>query len=271
MADFALYGKPVRRLILWQSNADLLFPFARQRCVAAMSTIDSARVKAVFEQRSMYDAVVDGDYMFHAEIIAALGKWAADFGQPLRIVDLGCGDARVAVRGFADAEVASYTGVDLAESSIAEARTSTAGWNGRVELICGDLLDALRKTATSSANVVLASYSLHHFSTAEKRMLLIEIARVLEPQGVLLWIDAVRRGDESREAYIAQLTGEVMESWINLTVDERERASEHIRTADYPETEAWMMEAIAEAGFAVERTLFRGELFCGWAFLALER
>lgn len=232
-----------------------------------MSTIDSASVKAVFEQRSMYDTVVDGDYMFHAEINTALRKWAADFGRPLRIIDLGCGDARVAARGFADAEVASYVGVDLAESSVAEARRSTGSWTGRVELLCGDLLDALQQMPAASANAVLASYSLHHFSTAEKRTLLAEIVRVLEPNGVLLWIDAVRRGDESRDDYIAQLTGEVMTLWTNLTVEERERACEHIRTADFPEPAAWMMAALAEAGFAVERTLFRGELFRGWALL----
>ena len=231
-----------------------------------MSTIDSASVKAVFEQRSMYDAVVDGDYMFHSEINAALGEWARTFGRPLQIVDLGCGDARVAARGFADAEVASYVGVDLAESSIAEARRSTAAWSDHVQLICGDLLDVLQQMPAGSTNVVLASYSLHHFSTAEKRTLLAEIARVLEPNGVLLWIDAVRRNDESRDEYIATLTGEVMESWTALTIDERERACEHIRTADFPETEAWMMEAIAAAGFKVEKNLFRGELFRGWEF-----
>ena len=33
-------------------------------------------VKQVFEQRSMYDAVVAGNYMHHAELIAALAAWA---------------------------------------------------------------------------------------------------------------------------------------------------------------------------------------------------
>ncbi|WP_428306421.1 class I SAM-dependent methyltransferase [Lacipirellula sp.] len=229
-----------------------------------MSTIDSASVKAVFEQRSMYDAVVDGDYMFHAEINVALGEWSRAFGRPLRIVDLGCGDARVAARGFADAAVASYVGVDLAESSIAEARRNTAVWSDRVDLICGDLLDALQQMPAGLANVVLASYSLHHFGTAEKRTLLAEIARVLEPNGVLLWLDAVRRDDESRDEYIATLTGEVMDSWTALTIDERERACEHIRTADFPETEAWVMEAIAGAGFTVGDRLFESDLFRGW-------
>jgi len=231
-----------------------------------MSTIDSASVKAVFEHRSMYDAVVDGDYMFHAEIIAALGTWAADFGRPLRIVDLGCGDARVAVRGFANAEVASYTGVDLAESSIAEARRSTASWNSRVELICGDLLDALQQMPAGSANVVLASYSLHHFSTTDKMQLLGEIHRVLEPRGMLLWIDAVRNDGESRDEYVDELAADIKRDWTLLSLEERDRAAEHVLTSDFPETESWMMKQTSAAGFAAASRLLMGERFRGWAF-----
>ena len=114
---------------------------------------------------------------------------------------------------------------------------------------------------------MLASYSLHHFSSDDKRRLVSEIARVLETGGTLLWIDAVRGDRESREEYINRLTGEVLELWTNLTVDERERAVEHIRTADFPETEAWMMAETVSAGFVVDAELLREALFCGWAFL----
>lgn len=231
-----------------------------------MSTIDAASVKAVFEQRSMYDAVVDGNYMFHVEINAALRNWARSFGRPLRIVDLGCGDARVAARGFAAAEVAQYVGVDLAESSIAAARHSTAAWNGRVELICGDLLDALQQMQPASANVVLASYSLHHFSTADKVKLLREIGRVLEPGGALLWIDAVRDEGESRDEFVDGLADEIKRDWTLLSVEERERAAEHVLNSDFPETEAWMMEQTVPAGLAVGAKLLCGRAFKGWSF-----
>jgi ubiquinone/menaquinone biosynthesis C-methylase UbiE len=160
-----------------------------------MTDADSTAVKAVkqvFEQRSMYDAVVAGNYMHHAELVAALETWAMEFGRPLRIVDLGCGDASLAAKSFAGARVEHYVGVDLAESSIEQARLSTAAWKGRVELICGNLFDALHGLAGGSANVVLASYSLHHFSTVDKVKLLREISRAVESRGVLLWIDAVR-------------------------------------------------------------------------------
>jgi ubiquinone/menaquinone biosynthesis C-methylase UbiE len=235
-----------------------------------MTDADSTAVKAVkqvFEQRSMYDAVVTGNYMHHAKLVAALGAWAQEFGRPLRIVDLGCGDASLAAKSFAGATVEHYVGVDLAESSIEQARVSTAGWNGRVELICGNLFDALHGLADGRANVVLASYSLHHFSTADKVKLLREIGRVLESRGVLLWIDAVRDDGQSRDAYIDRLAGEIAHDWTLLSVEERQRTVEHVRSADYPETKAWMMEQTAAAGFTVELALLRGPLFEGWAFL----
>lgn len=237
-----------------------------------MTDADSTAVKAVkqvFEQRSMYDAIVAGNYMHHAELVAALGAWAKEFGRPLRIVDIGCGDASLAVKSFADARVERYVGVDLAESSIEQARLSAAAWQGRVELICGNLFDALHGMADGSANVVLASYSLHHFSTADKVKLLREIGRVLEPGGALLWIDAVRNEGESRDAYVNGLAGEIKRDWTLLSDEERQRAAEHVLTSDFPETEGWMMEQTAAAGFEVVKTLLQGELFRGWIFLRL--
>jgi len=232
-----------------------------------MTDADSIAVKAVkqvFEQRSMYDAVVTGNYMHHAELVAALGKWAREFGRPLRIVDLGCGDASLAAMSFADSKVDNYVGVDLAESSIEQARASTAAWQNRVELICGNLFDSLRGLTDGSANVVLASYSLHHFSTADKVKLLREIGRVLESRGVLLWIDAVRNEGESRDEYVNGLTCAIKRDWTLLSVEERQCAAEHVLTSDFPETEAWMMEQTAAAGFVVGSRLLNGNLFRGW-------
>ena len=79
-----------------------------------MTDANALAVKKVFEHRSMYDAVVDGNYMHHAELFAALGAWAKRFARPLRIVDLGCGDAGLAARSFTNADVEHYVGIDLA-------------------------------------------------------------------------------------------------------------------------------------------------------------
>jgi hypothetical protein len=69
-----------------------------------MATPSIARVKEVFEQWAMYDAVVQADYMRHSELVSALELWARTNGRPLRIVDLGCGDSWLATHAFRDAE-----------------------------------------------------------------------------------------------------------------------------------------------------------------------
>jgi ubiquinone/menaquinone biosynthesis C-methylase UbiE len=232
-----------------------------------MNNPDVERVKEVFEQWAMYDAVVRHDYMCHAELAKALGQWAAAFGRPLRVVDLGCSDASLPTKGFRAATVEHYLGVDLAESSIERARGNLAIWPGRFDLVCGNLADVLATLPENSANMVLASYSLHHFSTDDKLKLVGQVWRLLEPGGSFLWIDAVRNDGETHDAYIDRLTRSMSNDWIGLTVEQRQRGVEHVRTSDYPETKSWMFEHVEAAGFRPGGTLLQNEFFDGWAFL----
>lgn len=231
-----------------------------------MTDPDVDRVKEVFEQWAMYDAVVRADYMCHAELEKALGEWAAAYGRPLSIVDLGCSDAWLATHAFRHANVAHYLGVDLAESSIERARGNLAIWPGRTELVCGNLADVLAAQPDDSANTVLASYSLHHFSTGDKLKLIGEIRRLLMLGGVFLWIDAVRDEGESRDEYIDRLTQVMSNDWDDLTVEQRERGVTHVRTSDFPETKSWMLEHVEAAGFRPSATFLEDRFFDGWAF-----
>jgi SAM-dependent methyltransferase len=235
-----------------------------------MTDPDVARVKEVFEQWSLYDAVVQCDYMRHVELVRAIGAWVRSFGRPLSIVDLGCSDAWLATHAFRLAKVEHYLGVDLAESAIERARGNLAIWPGRVDLVCGNLADVLAAQPDSSANTVLASYSLHHFSTGDKLTLIGEIWRLLVPGGAFLWIDAVRDDGESHDAYIDRLTNVMSNNWTGLTVEQRERGVTHVRASDYPETKSWMLEHVEAAGFLPGGTLLADEFFDGWAFLKPE-
>jgi ubiquinone/menaquinone biosynthesis C-methylase UbiE len=232
-----------------------------------MNNPDIARVKEVFEQWAMYDAVIEHDYMCHAELVQALATWAEEFGQPLRIVDLGSSDSWLATHAFRNANVEHYLGVDLAESSIERARDNVLIWPGRAELLCGNLADVLAAQPDASTNVALASFSLHHFSMDDKLKLIGDAGRILEPGGALLWIDAVRNDDESRDAYIDRLTRAVAKDWTGLTVEQREKGVDHIRASDFPETKSWMLENVAVAGFRTAGTLLDNEFFDGWVFV----
>jgi ubiquinone/menaquinone biosynthesis C-methylase UbiE len=232
-----------------------------------MAAPSIARVKEVFEQWAMYDAVVQADYMRHAELVAALARWARDFGQPLRIVDLGCGDAWLATHAFCDAKVEQYRGVDVSESAIERARAHVAIWPGRAKVVAGNLAEFLSSLSDESANVVLASYSLHHFLSDAKDALIAECHRILTLGGTFIWIDAVRRDDETRDAYIDRLTHTMQDDWPALTQDQRASACAHVRESDFPETGRWMREHVEQAGFRIGATILSDEFFAGWAFI----
>ncbi len=88
----------------------------------------------------------------------------------------------------------------------------------------------------------------------------------LAPGGTFIWIDAVRRNDESRDAYIARLTHVMHNDWAALTLDQREKACTHVRESDFPETSSWMLGHVASAGFYRPQIVLRQEFFDGWAF-----
>jgi ubiquinone/menaquinone biosynthesis C-methylase UbiE len=232
-----------------------------------MLTPSFAAVKETFEQWAMYDAVIQADYMKHAELVAALADWARKQTQPLRIIDLGCGDAWLATHAFRNANVESYHGVDVSDSAVERARANTAIWPGRAEVVAGNLAEFLHGQPDDSANVVLASYSIHHFSSDAKLALVAECRRVLAPGGTFIWIDAVRNDDETRDAYISRLTNVMQHDWTRLTEDQRIRACTHVRESDFPETGRWMRDQVHEAGFRLADTILDSEFFDGWTFI----
>jgi SAM-dependent methyltransferase len=227
-----------------------------------------SRVREVFEQWAMYDAVVQADYMAHKELVAAISFWARRHEAPLRIVDLGCGDAWLATHAFRDANVAQYRGVDVSDSAVILARDQVAAvWPGRAEVSEGNLAEFLSAQHNESATAILASYSLHHFLPDAKLTLIADCHRVLAAGGTFFWIDPVCRAGESRDAYIERLTNVMEHNWPALTPDQSAKACAHVRESDFPETGEWMLEQIGRAGFQVGRTILDNEFFTGWGFV----
>ena len=65
-----------------------------------MSQSSISSIKKTFEDWSMYEAVIANDYMAHLELADGLKSVAAEMVEPLRTVDLGCGDAWLATHAF---------------------------------------------------------------------------------------------------------------------------------------------------------------------------
>ncbi|QDU93423.1 class I SAM-dependent methyltransferase [Lignipirellula cremea] len=209
-----------------------------------MDDASLAEVRRVFEQWAVYDAIIQNDYMEHPQLIAQLQEQFPAGAGPLRIIDLGCGDSWLASRGFALADVAHYRGIDLSTEAITRARRNLSTWEDRVELIAGDLLQVTQTLPAGSADVVLMSYSLHHFGPEQKRTVLSQATHLLAPGGRLVLIDQIRGEDESREAYLERLATEIEVNWTALTPDQLQISLDHIKASDYPETASWLAETI---------------------------
>jgi SAM-dependent methyltransferase len=104
-------------------------------------------------------------------------------GQPLRVLDVGCGTGMLAF-GLAEAlSAAMVTGVDVSPVNIEAAEAYRPAWAGRdrVQFVCADYLEY----AGPPVDVIVTDTVLH-FMRARRLDLWTKLARDLQPGGVLV-------------------------------------------------------------------------------------
>ncbi|HYH64388.1 MAG TPA: class I SAM-dependent methyltransferase [Urbifossiella sp.] len=219
----------------------------------------------LFRGWELYDRITRANHMRHAETEAGVRAALARRAGPLRVLDLGCGDGRVAADVLAWSRVVGYVGVDLSAGALdLHARRPVPGsCPGEVarRLVCGDIAEVIVALPDGAFDLVLAGFSLHHFPTDRKAGILDDIARVLAPDGWFIWTDTYRREGESRDAFLARLFVEVRTTWVAATPDEREQFVAHIGEFDHPEPLSWMTAQLAARGLARAEVLYRDEFY----------
>lgn len=228
----------------------------------------------IFDQWNLYARIVAGNYMRHRELAARIRGVLDGAARPLRVVDAGCGDGSLARRCLDEAIVDRYVGIDLSADALSRARSDPPTGKGprpaEVVLIRGDLLEAMPTLGGDEFDIVLASYSFHHFSTEDKQFLLRQVARILKkPGGRFFWSDLVRRPGQGRDAYLAAMEREIRLHWSALRPDEVERTVAHAGECDFPEEEGWMLDAARRCGLSPMRELFRDPFHGCWWFQAI--
>jgi SAM-dependent methyltransferase len=221
--------------------------------IHAVTTVphDVAAATRWFAQWSCYRAIVDHDWMSHAAIAAAI---RADLlrtrPDAFTVLDLGCGDADPAIRALAGTAAASYVGVDASPAALAEARRRLAETPYATELVVADAVAdvAARAAGGMRTDVVLAGYLVHHFPPAIKRTFFADVRRVLAPGGTFYFFDIHRLPGTTREAYLTAYV-EGMRGWQPLTAEAFAATCEHVLAHDFPETEEFILQAAADAGF----------------------
>ena len=102
---------------------------------------------------------------------------------------------------------------------------------------------------------VHSSFAVHHLGTADKGRLFQAVARVLAPGGGFLLVDVVRDAAQSREAYLETYLKTMDDEWLELSLEQRREAREHITAFDFPETLAELSGLARAAGFHEARLL----------------
>jgi len=225
---------------------------------------DSAKF---FDEWSIYEQVLDCDYMYHAAIYRGVaGLLQEHFGtRPFSVLDLGCGSARHISRALAGRAIAGYKGYDLSEAPLQDARRNLASLGSPIDLRRGDLLEALREES-AVFDLVFCGFSLHHLTSEDKAAFFRLAHRRLNAGGLLLIVDPAREENEARPAYLDHYCGWIRSEWKNMSPAAIDAICEHIRGNDHPETARDLRAIAAGAGFDRARELERFGWHHTWAF-----
>jgi SAM-dependent methyltransferase len=201
----------------------------------------------------VYRKIVDGNYMYHQEIFGEALKILGEGAKGrLTILDLGCGDAGAIRPVLEQIPFSSYVGADASEPALELAKEELKIFGDRIELQCGDMVSFLKANTSRKFAVILASFSLHHLDTEQKREFLALCKQRLEPRGQLIIADVFRNAGQSREDYLDAYCEDMNRRWTMLSPEEGQIAIEHVRTHDFPESLEDFLHIAGETGLSVK-------------------
>lgn len=194
----------------------------------------------------LYQKICSNNYMEHRQFSESLKKFLISYFQKgFSMLDLGCGDASFTSYALLNTTISNYTGIDLSSAaldiaSINLTRLGLGHLKDCLSLIKGDFSELMPELVLNNKNsfdVVLMSFSLHHFSVEEKEIIIHNIWNLLRPNGVFILIDTVCQDNEDRETFIQRYLDGVRNNWSELTAEEYVLVANHISTSNFPETQ----------------------------------
>ncbi len=220
-----------------------------------------------FDEWSIYDQVLDHDYMHHDEIFRDVQRFLAGRfdDRPFTLLDLGCGSARHLAWALNGRSVSRYVGYDLSEVALAHAKDNLSLLGCPFELHQGDLLNGLR-TTNETVDIVFTSFALHHLATAEKETFLKSAYKRLRQGGILLLIDTMREEREERPVYLDCYCAWLRSACGTLSTAALDLLCDHIRGNDFPETAATLSAMARRAGFDLGVEITRIGWHHTWCF-----
>lgn len=216
----------------------------------------------------VYQKIIHENYMFHREISDALRSASnkADTTQGLNILDLGCGDASMAIPLLSGVSVQSYSGCDLSKPALDIAQSWLKEQNIEHKLVCDDMCKVICELPEKSLDVVFSSYAIHHLNAIQKQNLIREISRVLKPGGQFILIDIFREPSETRADYMANYMSALKDTWANLSEAEQALVVNHATEYDFPEQTDFYENACLKNGLSSGVNLAKHTWHQAWLF-----
>ena len=220
-----------------------------------------------FDEWSVYDQVLDYNYMHHDDIYRDVQGFLADRyeNRPFSLLDLGCGSARHLARALKGRSISHYIGYDLSDVALAHASGNLNGLGCPVELHQGELLEGLRASG-EEFDVIFTSFALHHLATAEKEMFFQSAYARLRKDGIPLLIDTMREEGEERPVYLDRYCAWLRSNCGTLSPVALDLLCAHIRSCDFPETALTLGAMATRAGFALGVEISRMSWHHTWCF-----
>jgi cyclopropane fatty-acyl-phospholipid synthase-like methyltransferase len=207
------------------------------------------------DQWQLYRKILQANYMSHQQFYTELHRFFQDYPAPFTLLELGCGDASLTLQALQATAITNYVGVDLSETALALASQNFAHQPFSHQFYQGDFCQWLL-TDAASYDLVLASFSVHHLSLAEKANLFEQIHAHLKPGGKFLLLDVMRRDQESRADYMQRYLAHIQQEWTQMQPHEVAAINQHITEYDFPETLAELEDLAKTSGFQQTECLY---------------
>lgn len=219
-----------------------------------------------FNQWNIYQRVIEKNYMVHDQISATLQRFLQTLSpQPKSFLDLGCGDAFMAIKILQGTAMEQYWGIDLSSIALQFAETNLNSLLCAQHFVNEDLTVAITNYVRKF-DIVCAGYSLHHLRHNEKQEFFKRCAKALKPESIFLMYDLVKIETETREQCL-QRHWQAYSQW-DFSESELDSIKTHVFKQDYAESYHSLNEIAINSGFKKIETLFidQNSLFAVYCF-----
>jgi len=199
-----------------------------------------------------YAKIVEKNYMSHRELSEDIVRLLSSrFGdKAVTLLDIGCGDCLTISDLCSAIRLSSYTGVDLSDAALDLARSRLAAHSFKTILISADMLSAFKNL--DRFDVIYSSFAIHHLPAEQKYELFKLIHAHMKPDGIFVFVDAVRREGEDLGKYLERYCNTIQTKWIELSQEEKQSACDHIVHNDLVETTSKLLSLAQRAGLKLD-------------------